>query len=86
MHRRPEPVTSFFQPLVSLSAGRNIGFTAHAGRLDDETVRTAFRLAAAWPDGFTLGIALDPAQWRDPVIGLRVLSMVGETGLPPGRL
>jgi EAL domain-containing protein (putative c-di-GMP-specific phosphodiesterase class I) len=86
MDRRPEPFTCYFQPLVSLSAGRIIGFTVHAGRLDDETLRLSFRVAAAWPDGFTLGIALDAAQWRDATIGLRVLSMLGESGLPPGRL
>jgi EAL domain-containing protein (putative c-di-GMP-specific phosphodiesterase class I) len=87
MDRRPdEPLAFYFQPLVSLSAGRIIGFTAHGVQPHHEMLRAACAAAARWPNGFTLGVALPPAQWRDPTIGLRVLSILGETGLPPARL
>ncbi len=82
----PGSVALVFQPLVSLSARRIIGFTAHSLRPGDDILRTACRVAARWPDGMRLGIEFSPARWHDPAAGLRVLSVLGETGLPPARL
>ncbi|MBV9262121.1 MAG: EAL domain-containing protein [Pseudolabrys sp.] len=49
-------------------------------------LRAACRAAAKWEDGVVLGVELSPARWHDPSTGLRVLSVLGETGLPPARL
>jgi EAL domain-containing protein (putative c-di-GMP-specific phosphodiesterase class I) len=79
-------VALYFQPLVSLSARRIIGFTAHSVRPGDEALRTACRAAARWPDGITLGVELSSMRWRNPATGLQVFSALSECGLSPARL
>jgi EAL domain-containing protein (putative c-di-GMP-specific phosphodiesterase class I) len=86
MFAPPGSIAIYFRPLVSLGARRVIGFTAHSARPGDEILRAACRVAARWPDGITLGVELSPARWHDPSTGLRVLAVLGETGLPPARL
>jgi diguanylate cyclase (GGDEF)-like protein len=100
-----------YQPLVSLSGDRIIGFEALARwtsqtlgsvapdvfiaiaeecglihRLGDQLLRAACREAITWPEEFTLAFNISPIQLRDPTIGLRIISILGETGLPPTRL
>ena len=55
-------------------------------RLGDQLLRTACRDALDWPSDFTLAFNISPLQLRDPTFGLRVLGILGETGLPPARL
>ena len=55
-------------------------------RLGDQLLRTACRDAMDWPSDFTLAFNISPLQLRDPTFGLRVLGILGETGLPPARL
>jgi predicted signal transduction protein with EAL and GGDEF domain len=55
-------------------------------RLGDQLLRTACRDATAWPDDITLAFNISPTQLRDPTLGLRVLGILGETGLAPSRL
>jgi EAL domain-containing protein (putative c-di-GMP-specific phosphodiesterase class I) len=86
MFASPGNVVAYFQPLVSLGARRIIGFTAHSLRPGDEILRAACGVAAQWPDGITLGVELAPERWRNPVVGLQVLSALNESGLSPGRL
>ncbi|MGI8524780.1 MAG: EAL domain-containing protein [Pseudolabrys sp.] len=85
MDRHSQSTALYFRPLVSLSAGRIIGFTAHGG-IGNGLLHAACRTAAQWPDDFTLGVALAAAQWRDATLGLRVLSVLGDSGLAPARL
>jgi diguanylate cyclase (GGDEF)-like protein len=55
-------------------------------RLGDQLLRAACREAMNWPDDFTLAFNISPVQLRDATLGLRVLGILGETGLPPARL
>ena len=55
-------------------------------RLGDQLLRIACREAKNWPEEFTLAFNISPVQLRDPTLGLRVLGILGETGLAPSRL
>ena len=55
-------------------------------QLGDQLLRIACREAMKWPNDFTLAFNVSPLQLRDPTFGLRVLGILGETGLPPTRL
>jgi len=55
-------------------------------RLGDQLLRMACREAMNWPDDFVLAFNISPTQLRDPTLGLRVLGILGQTGLPPARL
>jgi diguanylate cyclase (GGDEF)-like protein len=55
-------------------------------RLGDQLLRAACREAMNWPDDLTLAFNISPVQLRDATLGLRVLGILGETGLPPARL
>jgi len=55
-------------------------------RLGDQLLRTACREAIRWPSDFTLAFNISPVQLRDPGLGLRVLGILGESGLSPARL
>jgi diguanylate cyclase (GGDEF)-like protein len=54
--------------------------------LGEQLLRAACREAAPWPPDLTLSVNLSPVQLRDRNLGLRVLSILGETGLNPRRL
>jgi diguanylate cyclase (GGDEF)-like protein len=54
--------------------------------LGDQLLRRACLDANAWPSDFVLAFNLSPAQLRDPTIGLRILSILGQTGFSPRRL
>jgi len=55
-------------------------------RLGDQLLRAACHEATTWPDHLTLAFNVSPVQLRDPTFGLRVLGILGETGLAPARL
>jgi predicted signal transduction protein with EAL and GGDEF domain len=42
--------------------------------------------AKTWPPDFTLAFNISPVQLRDPTIGLRILSILSQTGLNPKRV
>ncbi len=54
--------------------------------LSDQLLRTACREACRWPEDVTLSFNVSPVQLRDSGFGLRVLAILGETGLAPQRL
>jgi EAL domain-containing protein (putative c-di-GMP-specific phosphodiesterase class I) len=54
--------------------------------LGDTLLRMACREAAQWPKDLTLSFNISPLQLRNASLGLRVLSIVAETGLNPQRL
>jgi diguanylate cyclase (GGDEF)-like protein len=54
--------------------------------LGDQLFRRACFDANAWPETFTLAFNVSPIQLRDPTLGLRILSILGQTGFSPRRL
>jgi diguanylate cyclase (GGDEF)-like protein len=54
--------------------------------LSDRLLRHAARTAAQWPDDLTLSFNISPSQLKDRTLGLRILSILGESGLSPRRL
>jgi diguanylate cyclase (GGDEF)-like protein len=54
--------------------------------LSTQLLRCACLDASAWPDTFVLAFNVSPVQLRDPTLGLRILSILGQTGLSPRRL
>jgi diguanylate cyclase (GGDEF)-like protein len=60
--------------------------TGVIGALGDQLLRHACIDARAWPDTFTLAFNISPVQLRDPTLGLRILSILGQTGFSPRQL
>jgi diguanylate cyclase (GGDEF)-like protein len=54
--------------------------------LGDWLLRCACRAAIQWPDHIMLSFNISPAQLKDRTLGLRVLGILGQTGLSPQRL
>lgn len=54
--------------------------------LGDQLFRQACLDANAWPATFVLAFNVSPVQLRDPTLGLRLLSILGQTGFSPRRL
>ncbi|MBR0868015.1 diguanylate cyclase (GGDEF)-like protein [Bradyrhizobium diazoefficiens] len=54
--------------------------------LGDQLFRRACFDANTWPEMFTLAFNISPIQLRDPALGQRILSILGQTGFSPSRL
>jgi diguanylate cyclase (GGDEF)-like protein len=54
--------------------------------LGDQLLRRACLDANAWPGDLILAFNVSPIQLRDPTLGLRILSILGQTGFNPRRL
>jgi EAL domain-containing protein (putative c-di-GMP-specific phosphodiesterase class I) len=54
--------------------------------LGAQLFRRACLDANAWPETFTLAVNVSPVQLRDPTLGLRILSILAQTGFSPRRL
>jgi diguanylate cyclase (GGDEF)-like protein len=54
--------------------------------LSDQLFRQACLDANAWPTTFVLAFNVSPVQLRDATLGLRLLSILGQTGFSPRRL
>jgi diguanylate cyclase (GGDEF)-like protein len=54
--------------------------------LSDQLFRRACLDAEAWPATFVLAFNVSPVQLRDPTLGLRLLTILGQTGFNPHRL
>jgi diguanylate cyclase (GGDEF)-like protein len=54
--------------------------------LGDQLFRRACLDAKGWPAHFVLAFNVSPIQLRDPTLGLRLLSILGQTGFSPRRL
>jgi EAL domain-containing protein (putative c-di-GMP-specific phosphodiesterase class I) len=70
-------------PTVFIAVAEECGLIHPLG---DQLLRAACREAMNWPDDLTLAFNISPVQLRDATLGLRVLGILGETGLPPARL
>jgi diguanylate cyclase (GGDEF)-like protein len=56
------------------------------GQLGDQLLRSACLEANHWPADLILSFNISPMQLRNQSLGLRILSILGETGLNPRRL
>jgi diguanylate cyclase (GGDEF)-like protein len=54
--------------------------------LGDRLLRMACAEAVRWPAELILAFNISPLQLRDATLGLRILSILGQTGLDPSRL
>lgn len=46
----------------------------------------ALSSAAKWPSEFKIAVNVSPAQFHDPLVAQRIMSVLAATGFPPGRL
>jgi diguanylate cyclase (GGDEF)-like protein len=60
--------------------------TALINGLGDQLFRQACLDANTWPTTLMLAFNVSPVQLRDPTLGLRLLSILGQTGFNPRRL
>ena len=56
------------------------------GPLSDRLLEHACRDAGAWPSGMVLAFNISPMLLRDSTFALRVMAILGRTGLSPARL
>lgn len=56
------------------------------GELGDQLLRRACLDAAAWPADIKLAFNISPIQLRNNSLGLRILTILGDTGFDPHRL
>lgn len=54
--------------------------------LSDHLLRCACKDAACWPGDVMLSFNISPAQLKETTLGLRILGILGESGLSPRRL
>jgi diguanylate cyclase (GGDEF)-like protein len=74
---------SFVPPDVFIPIAEETGLI---NALSDQLFRRACLDASAWPATFVLAFNVSPIQLRDPTLGLRLLSILGQTGFSPRRL
>jgi diguanylate cyclase (GGDEF)-like protein len=55
-------------------------------KLGDYLLRESCLVAGTWPSNVGLSFNISPVQLKDPTVGLRVITILGETGLQPHRL
>ncbi len=60
--------------------------TGLINELTDQLLRTACLAAISWPANVTLSFNISSVQLKDRTLGLRVLSILDQTGLSPYRL
>jgi EAL domain-containing protein (putative c-di-GMP-specific phosphodiesterase class I) len=76
-------VLGFIAPDVFVPIAEETGLI---NLLSDQLFRRACFDANAWPATFVLAFNVSPVQLRDPTLGLRLLSILGQTGFSPRRL
>jgi diguanylate cyclase (GGDEF)-like protein len=60
--------------------------TGLINELGDQLFRRACTDAKTWPANLVLAFNISPVQLRDPTLGLRLLSILGQTGFSPRQL
>jgi diguanylate cyclase (GGDEF)-like protein len=70
-------------PVVFIPIAEECGLI---GELGDQLLRRACQDAAAWPADIKLAFNISPIQLRNVSLGLRILTILGDTGFDPHRL
>lgn len=73
----------FVSPETFIALAEDMGLITE---LSDQLLLQACKDAKTWPADLTLSFNLSPLQLSDRLVGLRILSVLGEAGLPPHRL
>jgi diguanylate cyclase (GGDEF)-like protein len=73
----------YIGPDVFIPIAEEIGLIS---LMSQHLFRRACLDAMEWPSTFTLAFNISPIQLRDPALGLRILSILAETGFSPHRL
>jgi diguanylate cyclase (GGDEF)-like protein len=81
--RWTDPVLGPIPPTMFIPVAEECGLINELG---DQLLRAACRDAVTWPVPVTLAFNISPLQLRDAALGLRILAILGETGLDPRRL
>jgi diguanylate cyclase (GGDEF)-like protein len=77
------PTRGVLEPLEFIAVAEATGFISD---LSTSVMRQALGEAKGWPADLTIAINVSPVQFRDPLLGQRILQVVTESGFPPGRL
>ncbi|MBP0617157.1 putative bifunctional diguanylate cyclase/phosphodiesterase [Jiella mangrovi] len=70
-------------PVVFIALAEETGLITE---LSERLLRRACADAKEWPESAVLTFNLSPLQFADPLLGLRIIQILKETGLPPSRL
>lgn len=70
-------------PVDFIPAAESCGLISQIG---EQILRRASLSALAWPSHVKLSINLSPVQLREKTLGLKIIDILGQTGLPPQRL
>ncbi len=81
--RWKSPTSGNVPPGVFIPIAEEAGLIA---TLSDQLLRQACIAARNWPKDLTLSFNISPVQLRDKTLGLRILSILGQTGFDPHRL
>jgi diguanylate cyclase (GGDEF)-like protein len=81
--RWDHPEFGALKPAVFIPIAEESGLITELG---DQLLRRACLEAKSWPSHTILAFNISPLQLRDPTLGLRILSIVGQTGFDPRRL
>ncbi|HEX9954758.1 MAG TPA: EAL domain-containing protein [Allosphingosinicella sp.] len=77
------PTRGVLEPLEFIAVAEATGFISD---LSMSVMRRALLEAKGWPSNLTIAINVSPVQFRDPLLGQRILRVVTESGFPPARL
>jgi len=81
--RWTHPILGQVEPSRFIPIAEDCGLIAE---LTDRLLVQATRDAAGWPAQVRLSVNVSPVLLRDPTFGLRVMSILGQSGLAPARL
>ena len=77
------PTRGVLEPAEFIAIAETTGFISD---LSMSVMRQALSEARHWPGDLTVAINVSPVQFRDPLLGQRILQIVTECGFPPKRL
>jgi len=77
------PIRGLLMPNVLIPIAEDTGTI---GEMTDALLRQAVTDSKGWPPHFTLSINLSPRQFADRNLAERIMSILTESGFPPGRL
>jgi len=81
--RWQHPERGIVEPEDFIPLAETIGLISD---LSFAVMRTALIAARDWPSELTIAVNVSPVQFKDPILGQRILKLVRETGFPCQRL